>query len=123
MKCRLCGSSEFIFDEIHDELYCPNCGFVVRDVSIIEEVKYDMKGLHRRQKYLKHLERNRRYWKKKGREKMLKKFEKCAIKHGKKEAMAHFDRFISKYNQKGIPNNIISRDMEKLFLEYFKVKV
>ncbi|MCQ6254761.1 TFIIB-type zinc ribbon-containing protein [Methanocaldococcus sp.] len=122
LECHLCGGSNFIFDERRDELYCSMCGYVVESIAVVLEVKYDMMGLQNIAGKIRHYERNRRYKRKKGREKMLKKFQQLCLKYGKRDAIAYFDRFIMQYNQRGLPNNIISRDMEKLFLEFFKVK-
>jgi len=122
LECPLCGSSDFIFDEKRDELFCQSCGYVVDDITVILEVKYDRLGLLNIVNKIRHYERNRRYWRRRGREKMLKKFQQLTLKYGKNEVIAYFDRFILHYNQRGLPNNIISRDMEKLFLEFFVEK-
>jgi len=122
LNCPLCGSSNFIFDEKRDELYCSMCGYVVNSIAAVLEVKYDMLGLNNLGKKIQLYNRIRRYKKRKGREKMLKKFEKIALKYGKRDAIAYFDRFLQYNNQRGLPNNIISRDMEKLFLEFFTEK-
>ncbi|WP_457611904.1 hypothetical protein [Methanocaldococcus sp.] len=66
-------------------------------------------------KKIKHYERNRRYHRRRAREKMIKKFDTICKKY---QVEISFDIFLLYWNSKGMPNNIISRDMEKLLKKF-----
>lgn len=103
-------------DEVHYELVCKRCGYVNDNYADVSSVYYERVGAVAYVKKIMHYERNRRYWKNRNKYKMVEKYRKIAFKYGVKPPS--FYDFITYWNNRGIPNNIISRDMDKLFLKY-----
>ncbi|WP_423792080.1 TFIIB-type zinc ribbon-containing protein [Methanocaldococcus indicus] len=112
LKCPVCKSNYIIFDERHYELYCFTCGYVIEDLSLVLEIKYDreLNNLDKEVKY----RRIKKYKERKAMKLLAEKYDKLGLPD------YYFYRFIEYCHRKGIKNNNISRHMKKLYNDFVR---
>jgi transcription initiation factor TFIIIB Brf1 subunit/transcription initiation factor TFIIB len=112
MKCKLCGSSDIIFDEFHGELYCDACGCVIEYNILVSDGSEYNHTYHSRTQSEKKRYSKRKWAQRERKSKMFKKY----LSLGGEPRL--FERFLHYYLMKGIAIHNISRHMGKYIKEY-----